>query len=319
MPKRTNLFQEVVSLLQTILAADASVEESAELIDLQTGAKREVDVCIFSEIAGHAVTISIECRDHARAQDVTWVEQELSKHSRLQTSLLVLVSRSGFTKEAYELAKRASVKLVVPGPLPESFAAEVQELLSTLWVKTLTVRPTKMVVTVDATQAWPEERISLDADHAFFNHEGIDVAHALQLVQDLTKEVMASEFEGTMRDATGEEKFATFGFERPEPNSEIDLFVKRDDVDPPVLRRVRRIDVTADAQVEVIPMDMRLGELDGAPYAYGSATSTTHEFLAVTTNMEQHNPAPQGTFAARVKPLGAPKVSQVQADPNRDA
>ena len=89
MPKRTNTFQAVMFAIKQHLAGDATVTESEELIDFISGDKREVDICIKTQVAGHSVIISIECRDHQRPQPVGWVEEMQSKHSRLPTDRLV--------------------------------------------------------------------------------------------------------------------------------------------------------------------------------------------------------------------------------------
>ena len=99
MPKRTNEFQKLVFLVKKHAADGATVTESKFLCDNITETKREVDICIESSLAGHSVTVSIECRDHNRKADVKWVEEMKAKHERLSTNALILVSRSGFSKE----------------------------------------------------------------------------------------------------------------------------------------------------------------------------------------------------------------------------
>ncbi len=82
------------------------------LQDSVTGTEREVDVCITGEVGGHQVIVSIECRDHRRRADVTWVEQMAAKHDRLPTNALILASKSGFSKEARKVAKRYNTKTI---------------------------------------------------------------------------------------------------------------------------------------------------------------------------------------------------------------
>lgn len=75
----------------------------------------EVDVCIEAEVGGHTVVICIECRDHSRTADVTWVDQMKGKHERLPTNTLVLASRSDFSKRARSAAKVAGIQLLPTG------------------------------------------------------------------------------------------------------------------------------------------------------------------------------------------------------------
>lgn len=109
MPQRSTLIQRVVFQIQRQLAADARVEESAFLVDRASGARREVDVVVRRRLADHEVVVAVECRDHRRKATVEWVEQMAMKHSGLPTSKPVLVSRSGFSRQAAEKARHLGV------------------------------------------------------------------------------------------------------------------------------------------------------------------------------------------------------------------
>lgn len=100
MPKRTNPLQKAVMYLESLKSDNISVSESAMLIDKGTGAEREVDILVEGEVNGHEIKVAIEVRDHKRAADIAWVEQIYIKHRELSTNKLVLVSGSGFTKNA---------------------------------------------------------------------------------------------------------------------------------------------------------------------------------------------------------------------------
>jgi hypothetical protein len=60
------------------------------------------------------VIISLACRSHKRKQSVSFVEEMHSKHLFLPTNslVLVLVSSSGFTKQASARAARSCSALV---------------------------------------------------------------------------------------------------------------------------------------------------------------------------------------------------------------
>jgi hypothetical protein len=81
------------------------VTESAELIDRVTGEPREVDICIEGTVGGAPTIVCIECRAATRKADVTWVEAMTNTHNDLPTNVLILYSRSGFTKAAVDKAK----------------------------------------------------------------------------------------------------------------------------------------------------------------------------------------------------------------------
>ena len=84
------------------VAGKDAVTPSALLPELAIpGATREVDICIRSKVLGHEVLIGVECRmSGSRKQTVEWVEAMHGKHSHLPTNKVVLVSSTGFTKNA---------------------------------------------------------------------------------------------------------------------------------------------------------------------------------------------------------------------------
>lgn len=109
-PARTNDFQRLIHTIEQLTAvAGATVEESVLLEDLTTGARREVDVLVTPPGGPRAVRVGVECRDHARPADVTWIEQLRAKYDCLPVDRVVAVSRRGFTAEA--LAKGRVLKV----------------------------------------------------------------------------------------------------------------------------------------------------------------------------------------------------------------
>ena len=93
MPKRTNLFQDVVAIIQRHLAGDADVEESAELTDALTGDICEVDVVIRGRTGGHEVVVSVEASKPARPATVEWVREMIGKRQHLETNKLGVRAR----------------------------------------------------------------------------------------------------------------------------------------------------------------------------------------------------------------------------------
>ena len=102
MPRRTNAFQRLVTLLTAMLAGRAQVTESAMLTDRVNGEQREVDILVAAVAGGYTMQLGIEVISWARPADTPWVEKMRAKHDNLPTDKLVLVSESGF----YEPARR---------------------------------------------------------------------------------------------------------------------------------------------------------------------------------------------------------------------
>jgi len=82
------------------------------LVDRITGELREVDVTATATVGTHQIVLSVECRDHQRPADTPWVESMAQKHANLDTSKLVLWSRSGFTAPAAAKAKFLNIDTV---------------------------------------------------------------------------------------------------------------------------------------------------------------------------------------------------------------
>lgn len=100
MPKRHNIFQDLMASIHKQLASAYRIAESEMFTDPSSGQAREVDIVIRSSVAGYEMAISVECTDRKRPVAVGWVEQMCCKHRDLPTHKLVLVSKSGYTKTA---------------------------------------------------------------------------------------------------------------------------------------------------------------------------------------------------------------------------
>jgi len=107
MPQRTNWFQKLIRVIEGHLAPENSrITESALLRDRITGADREVDILIETQVGQHPVSIAIECvGGESRPADVTWVEKIACKHEHLPIDRSILVSKSGFSKNAEAKAR----------------------------------------------------------------------------------------------------------------------------------------------------------------------------------------------------------------------
>lgn len=122
MPKRTNKFQKLITAIHACIANDVCVEESAFLVDRETGEKREVDILLQSLFGDYPVYLSVEVIDRSRRASSGWVEEMTGKHQALPTNKLVLVSRSGFTKPAIEKARVRGIE-----------ALSIEEACATDW------------------------------------------------------------------------------------------------------------------------------------------------------------------------------------------
>ena len=105
MPRRTNDFQELITLLVQTIGEDRAIPSAMVRSKVPGVRKREVDIRVQAEVDGLPVYIGIEVSESkSRRKTVEWVERMYGKHEHLSTSKLVLVSSSGFTKDALKLA-----------------------------------------------------------------------------------------------------------------------------------------------------------------------------------------------------------------------
>ncbi|HEV7562119.1 MAG TPA: hypothetical protein VGO24_01330 [Solirubrobacterales bacterium] len=143
MPRRTNTFQQVIKLVYELMADDAEVEESVMLKDYETDGEREVDVLITGDVGGFPLRVHIEATARAEPADVKWVEAELGKHRAVRTDHLVLVSESGFSKDAKQKAEANGATVIEPRDLTsEDSVGEVVNRLGSVWPKQIGLAPT---------------------------------------------------------------------------------------------------------------------------------------------------------------------------------
>ncbi len=114
--------ERLVAILEELLRPSGLLIRSPDhLRDTVTGRLREVDVAIRASEEGAVIAIC-ECRDRAGSEDVTWIEQVVTKARDLEGSPpAVLVSSAGFSEAAREKANAYGhdVRLVTEVTLEE--------------------------------------------------------------------------------------------------------------------------------------------------------------------------------------------------------
>jgi hypothetical protein len=106
MTKPGREFERLVELLEHCLVPEGAEVKSPDYIpDKTIGSLREVDVSIRMNVGSIPVLIILECRDRARVDDVTWIEQLAQKRNDLNAAKAVAVSSSGFSQPAQDKAR----------------------------------------------------------------------------------------------------------------------------------------------------------------------------------------------------------------------
>ena len=298
MPRRTNPFQAVIFLIQKHIAGEATVTESAELIDLVSGERREVDVCIETQVANHGVIISLECRDHARPQSIGWIEEMSAKHARLPTNVLVLVSRSGFTRKALAAARSYGIETVVPEELTEERASEIADLAHRLRYTRLDLQVTSVRVWVEATDIEAEEVISAPPNLDIFTESGEFRGPLQAFIEGLKQDIDYGEVifdapEDTRRFEVSIDSPITIAGNPPRrqrwqvQKSEPQLH----------LRLVKRILIEGDARARRSDFPLRYGQMQGERYSWGESSFEDRPAVVLVTK------SPEGDTTASVRIL----------------
>jgi hypothetical protein len=185
-PKRTTPFQMVVAFVRKHWAPDdLSVTESKYLRDSHLGIDREVDVVVEGDFDGEPVVTSIEVIEHSRPASVTWVEQQVAKHRYLSTNRLVLISKSGFTKNALKAV--AAEGGWVDAVRPEIVEVDGEPVVERLHVDQMELEPTRCRLHVQRpdSSAVVVEGLLEGAICTVFDGDGVERGSALQLAYEV--------------------------------------------------------------------------------------------------------------------------------------
>ncbi len=113
MARKGRDLEKVVSLLEgELLQSGIQVKSPDFLPDKDTGTLREVDISLRGRLGSSDILAIIECRDHCkRPQDVTWIEQLISKRSSVNADKVLAVSSSKFSEPARIKAEKNNIEL----------------------------------------------------------------------------------------------------------------------------------------------------------------------------------------------------------------
>jgi hypothetical protein len=104
-------FEQLVEQIKRLKIPDARIASPDKPLDTDTDVPREVDVGIHIPRETGEIFIAVECRDRAAIQDVTWVEQLITKKQSIQADILIAVTSSDFTESARKKASIHGIQL----------------------------------------------------------------------------------------------------------------------------------------------------------------------------------------------------------------
>lgn len=295
MPKRTNLFQDVVSIIHEHLAGDAEIERSGMLRNRLTGEEREVDVVLRARSGpGYETVIGIEAAGRGRPAAADWVEAMVAKHQNLPTHQVVLVSENGFSDQAKTLALAEKMVPISPEVLDDPDPAlKVLNSLRSLWPKAVNLTPIRAEVEVDV----PGEGIvtvQAPKDLDIFAEDGSHI-ELLPLVKALLEANIARTTDQIELQNIAEDMDAYTvitvgpGWTIKLDGEQRSLYVERTvEGQKPELLRIDGMKITAKIVIQVSEIQLqtrRLAEID-VNYAFGEGLIGDREALIVVTEGE---------------------------------
>ena len=297
MPKRSNDFQRLVYLIRVNLAEGAKVTESKMMRDRLTKRFREVDVVIEGKVGNHPVTVSVECRDHKRVADVTWVDMMKSKHDRLDTNALILASRSGFTPEARNVAGKYGIEVFALEDVESTNIPQMMSSGSSLFLKSVTISTQKVNIKVAKTKELSEETISTTPDNLIYLEDGTELCQIRDLVDRLLKGNHARDY--LLNESKEDHVWFEFIWEPPSDGDGKPLYMKK--IDPDVLRSIESIRIIGPCNVEIGKFGMRHGKVGNVTVAWGKSNVAGRDAMAVTTRSTDGNTKLSINFAGTKK------------------
>ncbi len=290
MSAQSNPFQRLVAMLTDLIGGgEAEVVEPYITPDPVSGRPREVDVVAIQLVGGHEVRVGIECRDRTDVPDVRWVEEAITKFDRLRINLGVLVSSSGFSEPAREVAAAAGLKTITPGAITREFAGEIVNNLNQVEAKRLDFRPTAMRlwVATKASGADHEVDVEMEAedDYALWLADGQPIMTPIDTVmtiKDYRVRVMLelNRNHPAMQNAIPGPNDFTITLPDPVWGGDQIHLLLLPSKEP---MRIKKITITGDSTVFARNMALTHGDYDGTSYATGAVElgDARFEFAAI--------------------------------------
>jgi hypothetical protein len=267
MPKRSTDFQRLVAIVSRHKSVGATVTESRFLLD-KDGGKHEIDVVVEDKVGGTPVTISIECIEQGRPADDGWVNRMKGKHDRLPTDILVLYSRSGFTRGAVAAAKEFRKRLVTWESLSDGSVEALLNGIGTMFAKMLAQTVTKTTVVLRGET--PAEEVELSQTSPIFRESGDVITTAAIMVDTFLR--LPHVLSGILRQCEEHYKKFEVRISNPTEGTGNQIYCRRDEFSP--LRMIEILKISGLVEMKTSPVPLTHGKLEDTVVAFGK---TQHE------------------------------------------
>lgn len=162
-------FEKLVARIEGYLSPkEAKIISPDFILDKVTGEKREVDASIRYYAGSTPILIILECRKRNSRQDVTWIEQLVTKKNDIGASITIAISSKGFSKAAIKKAAHYGIELRGL----ENLQNQAEEVVSWLRARTVTV----------VEKIWNVEDMSIELYNAPDDVQLAKEFHSLSLI-----------------------------------------------------------------------------------------------------------------------------------------
>jgi hypothetical protein len=295
-PRRSNVFQEVVAIIHRHVAGDAEVEESAMLLDRLTGKRREVDVVITTQAAGFPLTISVEATSQQRPMTVEWLERMVAKHEHLATDKLVLVAEGGFAKGVRKAAEaRGAVALAPEDLTAREPALEIVSRLRSLWPKEVSFSPRSAKVVVKRPErdrpmwfkAFPDTLVVLEDGSELGRLVDVIASTVQSNFTKIAEQIGLAKIE---TDIQSEFILQVGSLQEPwqvgVDGTRRNIFARYEEQDRVELHPILAVRVEGDTTIHVSKVALRAARLGEVAYSYGQGELGGRPVLVVVTEDE---------------------------------
>lgn len=287
MPKRSTELQRLVYIIQTHVARDAEVIESALLADTRTGDEREVDVLIRTTVAGVACNIGVEVQQRSRPADVQWIDQVQGKFAGLPIHMVVLVAQAGFTKAALARAALANYHTFRPGQPTGEVGRQLKDHLAHVRATLVMAKSQRIEVTLDGVGEVPSGVVQLPPDVLIFDELGSQLGWLYQLVEITMgtpnfREVISSAGPEHTWFSAGIDLTKGLGID--DGSQPVMLYAqKHDEPGGPILQQILSLEAIGPISRADEPLQLEFGELLGREYARGVIETSAGKLSVVLT------------------------------------
>jgi hypothetical protein len=99
----------LVKDIKSLKIPEAIIKSPEFVLDCDTNTSREVDIGVRCKTDNREIFIAIECRDRSAKQDITWIEQLITKKNSVNADVLIAVTSSSFSENAILKATKNGV------------------------------------------------------------------------------------------------------------------------------------------------------------------------------------------------------------------